>query len=309
MIELILNSNKYNENAEIKTCKNITNPVTFNSPEAYIPIYQWKNQPKLYSFSIEFQTIENNGILAYILGATKNNTSAINPDKTNSFLVSLNRDFFALEIHDRFLYYYINYGSGYVRRQVVHEHVSSGKPHQIQIDFNGNFVTLKFDQKQAVTNNYGNETFDLEGPLVIGGLLPNHIGDPFSNPSKYLPPYFVSGILKHGYVGCIHDVVVNGDTISLSNIAKIESVSGISTDMCSSMPNQCNIGHCMNGGVCSEGWNRFICDCSSTGFTGPVCSERTYRLFIYFFIFDFIVNIFSCNNSKFCKWAIHTHQI
>nr|CAD7425077.1 unnamed protein product [Timema monikensis] len=29
----------------------------------------------------------------------------------------------------------------------------------------------------------------------------------------------------------------------------------------------------MNGGVCSEGWNRFICDCTATSFTGPTCGK------------------------------------
>ena len=275
LIELILNDNKYNEKNDIKTCRNITDPVTFNSPESYIPIYNWKNQPKLYSFSLEFQTIENNGVLAYILGAA-NNATTKNGKTPDSSLNTLNKDFFALEIHDRFLYFYVNYGSNYLRYEVVHEHVSSGKSHQIQIDFNGNFVTLKFDQKPANTIKIdsGNGLLELEEPLVIGGILPNHSGSSFSNPSKHLPPYFLSGILKHGYVGCIHDIIVNGEIINLAYSAKLESVSGISTDMCSAMPNQCNIGHCMNDGVCLEGWNRFICDCSSTGFNGPVCSQR-----------------------------------
>jgi hypothetical protein len=143
LIELIINDNKHNEKNDIKTCRNITEPVTFNSPEAYIPIYNWKNQPKLYSFSIEFQTIENDGILAYLLGVV-NNVTTRNGKIADSFLKTMNRDFFALEIHDRFLYFYVNYGSNYLRHEVVHEHVSSGKSHQIQIDFNGNFVTLKF---------------------------------------------------------------------------------------------------------------------------------------------------------------------
>ena len=29
----------------------------------------------------------------------------------------------------------------------------------------------------------------------------------------------------------------------------------------------------MHGGKCIEGFNRFICDCSSTSFTGPTCGR------------------------------------
>ena len=275
LIELLLNDNKYNDKNELKTCTNITEPVTFNTPESYIPILNWKKYPKLYSFSIEFQTIENHGVLAYILGA-ENNNSVVKNAKTESYLMSLNRDFFALEIHNRFLYLYLNFGSTYLRLEVAHEHVSSGKSHQVQVEFNNNFVTYKFEQKppKTIKIESGDRALALEEPLVIGGVHPKHIGAPFTNPSKHLPPYFLSGILNHGYVGCVHDVVINGDFVNLTYYATLESVSGISADMCSAMPNQCNYGHCMNGGVCLEGWNRFLCDCSSTGFNGPVCSQR-----------------------------------
>lgn len=249
-------------------------PVTFNSPESYIPIFEWKNYPKLYSFSIEFQTTENYGVLAYVLGSTNDNKVLY--QNSDSYLQSMHRDFFALEIHNRFLNAYINYGSNYYRHEVVHEHVSSGKQHQIQVEFHGGYVTFKFDQKppSTIKIDNGNGLLELEGPLIIGGIYPNHTSNSLSSPSRHLPPYFLSGMLNHGYVGCIHDVIINGEYVNLTHYASLESISGISTEICSAMPNQCTIGHCMNGGICSEGWNRFICDCSSTGYNGPICNQR-----------------------------------
>lgn len=41
--------------------------------------------------------------------------------------------------------------------------------------------------------------------------------------------------------------------------------------MCSSQP-------CLNGGLCTEGWNRFECDCSATAFAGPVCGRDAATL-------------------------------
>ena len=29
----------------------------------------------------------------------------------------------------------------------------------------------------------------------------------------------------------------------------------------------------MNGGSCTEGWNRFLCDCSASSFNGPTCGK------------------------------------
>ena len=33
----------------------------------------------------------------------------------------------------------------------------------------------------------------------------------------------------------------------------------------------------MNHGKCTEGWNRYICDCSATSFTGPTCGKGTKK--------------------------------
>lgn len=147
----------------------------------------------------------------------------------------------------------------------------------------------------------------LIGPLILGGLYPNHTttNSFFTNPSRHLPPYFYSGMLQHGYVGCMQDVEINGQQVNLTYHARRDTVLGVSTGItdatsssssssavvtslaapvCSPMPNQCEIGHCLNDGVCNEGWNRFVCDCSATGFNGPICNQRKFakkkRLFL-----------------------------
>lgn len=33
----------------------------------------------------------------------------------------------------------------------------------------------------------------------------------------------------------------------------------------------CSSSPCKHGGRCQEGWNRFLCDCSATPFSGPTC--------------------------------------
>ena len=43
------------------------------------------------------------------------------------------------------------------------------------------------------------------------------------------------------------------------------------------MPAQChgNPRPCMHGGKCREGWNRHICQCESTSFSGAACGNGT----------------------------------
>ena len=262
------------------SCRKVMDPITFSSPNSYIPIDKWKDYPKLYSFSIEFQTTETYGVLAYAIGAENRNSSDKNKKPANqiqSKLSSIHRDFFSLEIHNRFLNAYFNLGSSYIRHEIVHEPVSSGKPHQISVEINDKHAIFKFDQRPETSikiDSSSDDSLDLIGPLIIGGIYPNHTAPLASNPSLRIPPYFYSGMLGHGYVGCMQDVEINGQFINLTHHAAVEKVSGISTDMCTPMPNQCDIGQCMNDGICMEGWNRFVCDCSSTGFNGPVCNQR-----------------------------------
>lgn len=49
---------------------------------------------------------------------------------------------------------------------------------------------------------------------------------------------------------------------------------------CHVQPNQCSgaAPPCLNSGVCNEGWNRPICDCSATSFTGPTCGRESSTL-------------------------------
>lgn len=35
---------------------------------------------------------------------------------------------------------------------------------------------------------------------------------------------------------------------------------------------------CQNGGACTEGWNRALCDCSSTLYNGPTCGRESATL-------------------------------
>lgn len=49
---------------------------------------------------------------------------------------------------------------------------------------------------------------------------------------------------------------------------------------CHVQSNQCtgSVPPCLNSGVCNDGWNRAICDCSATSFNGPTCGRESATL-------------------------------
>lgn len=154
---------------------------------------------------------------------------------------------------------------------------------------------------------------------MVGGL-----GTVIDNAA--IPPGLWSATLKHGYVGCMRDLVVNGNPVDLAAfarqqdsgkrhlitgesmnrrldepLAKLSDCAFLITPLffilltersddaietgairpaCHVLPPQCESQPCMNGGTCTEGWNRFLCDCSATNFNGPTCGKGTINAFI-----------------------------
>ena len=125
----------------------------------------------------------------------------------------------------------------------------------------------------------------LTEPLYLGGV------PPLASP----PPELWSGqgSGRGGLVGCVRDLVINGLSVQLGELAKYADktkcikvkTSFVSRNQdpgsvrpgCQRQGDQCTMGSqggpCHNGGQCTSGWNRFICDCTQTNFTGPSCAR------------------------------------
>ena len=124
----------------------------------------------------------------------------------------------------------------------------------------------------------------LTDPLYLGGV------PPLASPPAELWSLSGRGSGRGGLVGCVRDLVINGVSVQLGDVAryweeggeclhKYDSRSqdpGSVKPGCQRQGDQCTVsqgGRCHNGGQCSPGWNRFICDCSQTNFTGPTCAR------------------------------------
>ena len=74
-----------------------------------------------------------------------------------------------------------------------------------------------------------------------------------------------------------HKNYISGSIKSACNIVTVFQIkiyiSGSIKSACHILPPKCENHPCMNGGRCIDGWNRYICDCSDTGFTGPTCGK------------------------------------
>ncbi|XP_021341144.1 neurexin-1a-like isoform X3 [Mizuhopecten yessoensis] len=227
-------------------------PVTFTTPESYIILPSWEVGSAGGSLSFAFMTNEPNGVVMYNSGTQ-------------------NSDFFAFEIQDRFMYLIIDLGSGAMRIQVSMQPVSDAKLHEVSLEHIGRRGWILFDgQRVNYTVRGENSNLDMVGVLYVGGV--NDYKEKYQ-----LPKEMWAGMLGYGFVGCMQDVVINGNKMDLLNAARKQSKTDI-VNFCRPSEPQCMTRPCINNGQCSEGWNRYVCDCKATRYVGDFCQTEAATL-------------------------------
>lgn len=113
---------------------------------------------------------------------------------------------------------------------------------------------------------------DLGGNLYVGGIGPAETMDGIR-----VPPELWMGRLGRGYVGCMRDLLINGHAVDLASYAKKQD-SGSILQFCHNDGGSCESEPCLHGGSCTQGWGRYICDCSNTAYVGPTCGKNAATL-------------------------------
>ncbi|BES99010.1 Laminin G domain [Nesidiocoris tenuis] len=225
-------------------------PITFTTPSAHLLLPTW-DAPRTGSVSVKLRTTEPNGLLMFSQGS---NTP--------------HADLFAVELVEGHLWLHLDLGSGPAKIRGTTRRVDDGSWHELTLKRTGKQGRLTVDGNAADFSTPGDSNqLDLEGGLYVGGL----------SPSLSPPPTLWSAVLSQGFVGCIRDLVLNGKAVDIAQFARAQDSSSIQP-ACHRQAPQCDSSPCMSGGLCTEGWNRFVCDCSATTFTGPTCGKEATTL-------------------------------
>lgn len=110
------------------------------------------------------------------------------------------------------------------------------------------------------------EILDLDDELYLGGLPENKAGLVF-------PTEVWTALLNYGYVGCIRDLFIDGQSKDIRQMAEIQSTAGVKPSCSRETAKPCLSNPCKNNGMCRDGWNRYVCDCSGTGYLGRSCER------------------------------------
>ncbi|XP_043551864.1 neurexin 1a isoform X22 [Chiloscyllium punctatum] len=249
-------------------CENVAtlDPITFETPESFISLPKW-NAKKTGSISFDFRTTEPNGLILFSHGKPRHQKDAKNPR-----IVKV--DFFAIEMLDGHLYLLLDMGSGAIKTKATQRKVNDGEWYHVDFQRDGRSGTITINSKRSPYMAHGeSEILDLDDDLYLGGL-------PENKAALIFPTEVWTALLNYGYVGCIRDLFIDGQSKDIRRMAEIQNVAGVKPSCAKEGPKQCLSDPCRNNGVCREGWNRYICDCSGTGFLGKSC-EREATILSY----------------------------
>ncbi|XP_077421087.1 neurexin 3a isoform X4 [Vanacampus margaritifer] len=250
-------------------CENVAtlDPISFETPEAYISLPKW-NTKRMGSISFDFRTTEPNGLILFTHGKPQERKDAARSQKNTKV------DFFAVELLDGSLYLLLDMGSGTIKVKATLTKVNDGAWYHVDIQRDGRTGTISVNSRRTPFTASGeSEILDLEGDMYLGGL-------PTDRTNLILPTELWTAMLNYGYVGCIRDLFIDGRSKDIRQIAEAQNGAGIKPS-CNKQPGkQCESYPCKNRGACKEGWNRFICDCTGTGYWSRTC-EREASILSY----------------------------
>ncbi|XP_071601970.1 neurexin 3 isoform X13 [Heliangelus exortis] len=254
---------------EVKfVCENVAtlDPISFETPEAYISLPKW-NTKRMGSISFDFRTTEPNGLILFTHGKPQERKDARSQKNTKV-------DFFAVELLDGNLYLLLDMGSGTIKVKATQKKANDGEWYHVDIQRDGRSGTISVNSRRTPFTASGeSEILDLEGDMYLGGLPENRAG-------LILPTELWTAMLNYGYVGCIRDLFIDGRSKNIRQLAEAQNAAGVKSSCSRLSTKQCDSYPCKNNAVCKDGWNRFICDCTGTGYWGRTC-EREASILSY----------------------------
>lgn len=162
----------------------------------------------------------------------------------------------------------LDLGGGTLKLKAAHQRVDDGQPHQISLSQDGVHGVVRVDddeRRYVVAGLAGPSTLDLVDHLYVGGLSLRH--------ASSLPVDMWTAVWARGFVGCLSDLVVDSGRVNLAKVGRDQEVMGLK-DLCQApVRSPCDSHPCLHNGQCVDGWNRYICDCTMTGYRGAVCQH------------------------------------
>ncbi|KAM9789461.1 contactin-associated protein-like 4 [Neosynchiropus ocellatus] len=143
--------------------------------------------------------------------------------------------------------------------------LSDGQWHSVALTSVKSHLRVSVDDEEVV---HASPTFPVavQSQLYFGGCPAEGGGShECSNPSSV-------------YQGCMRLLTVDHQLVDLVAVQQrlLGNSSQLQVDMCGIL-DRCYPNHCEHGGVCSQTWTSFHCNCSETGYRGATCHSPVHQ--------------------------------
>ncbi|XP_075225876.1 axotactin isoform X2 [Lycorma delicatula] len=215
-------------------------PFTFPFPTAH---FSWNiNNPDFLTLSFDFKSSRNLAVLA---------TSEV------TFLTGIGY----WEVHlvnEEIRFELIIEGSKNFTHLTTVKYENIGTWHHMQLNYSNGELKLKVDNKYKEANLPSTLRFKLAEKIIIGSGI--------------------SSRASHGLVGCMRDIIINGEELEPRYIVRTKHTVGqVSLDNCQLVDPCKRPNACEHGGKCSVKEDKLTCDCKGTGYIGKNCHFAKFR--------------------------------
>lgn len=130
------------------------------------------------------------------------------------FFLNQQGDYYAIELFNGHVYLHLDLGSGSVKVKATSRRIDDGAWHEISVSRNGKNGRVTVDGASTDFVTPGDSyQLDLDGSLMVGGVG-------MALDSAAIPSSLWSASLRQGYVGCMRDLVINGNAVDLAAFAR-----------------------------------------------------------------------------------------
>lgn len=141
--------------------------------------------------------------------------------------------------------------------------LDDGEWHKVNASVRGREVRLQLDEK------FRTEPLNQSRPLMLD----------FANKSRL--KIFLGAFEERdipGFVGCVYNLQIDSHRITVKNLKKSGKHTNINLRNTCRLQNRCQPNPCKNGGICTQTWKRFNCNCEYTKFfEGERCDISIYK--------------------------------
>ncbi|KAL4617566.1 contactin-associated protein-like 5, partial [Arapaima gigas] len=144
--------------------------------------------------------------------------------------------------------------------------LSDGQWHSVDFNARKGRLTLTVD-KEVASASHPNSALHLASGnhLFLGGCPGGKNSPECRNPF-------------HVFQGCMRLIHVDNTAIDLIKVQRslLGNYSDLQIDLCGII-DRCLPNHCEHGGKCTQSWNTFYCNCTSSGYVGATCHSSIYE--------------------------------